>query len=134
MLAGLLALLVGLIAGVIAHELAHAAALRAFAVPYTLEWLPGREEGRLLGLDGWAAVTPHANANTAPWQLRIAAVTPLGLALPGLPIVLGVVPDPLAAGSLPLALGVVGYLACAIPSPADFSVFWHPRQSIQRSV
>lgn len=133
MYTGLLALVAGLLAGVIAHELAHAAALRAFDVPHTLKWLPGRGEGRLLGLDGWAAVTPHADATTAPWQLRVAAIMPLGLALPGLPIAFGLVPDPVASGSLPLTLAVVGYLACAIPSPADFSVFWYPRRSIQRS-
>lgn len=115
--------------GLVAHELAHAAALRASGIPYEIEWFPGSDASESLGagLAGrWATVTPRQTpAGIAPWRLRVAAMTPLLLALPFAPVAVGAVPDPLSVGSLPLQLATIGWLACALPSPQDFSVLWY---------
>lgn len=57
----------------------------------------------------WAAVTPR----------EISQVTVLAMGLSA------VVPNPLQADSLLLTARTVGWLACPIPRPQDFSMFWH---------
>ena len=124
-----LALLVAVGAGMVAHELSHAAALRAFGVPYDIEWFPDRDGAGLLGMGArgrWAVVTHPAIPRTvSPSYLRAAAITPLVLATPFALVPLGVLPDPFRAGDLPLIAVTIGWLACALPSPGDFYVFWH---------
>ena len=128
------ALIVALGVGTIAHELSHALALRALGVAFEIEWLPDRDARGLRSTRGpWATVTPRqVPQDLPPWRLRVAALMPLTLALP-LPLILvGVLPDPLAAGDPILASATVGWLACALPSPQDFSLVWHAGQAIQR--
>jgi hypothetical protein len=56
---------------------------------------------------------------------------PLVLAVP-LPLVaLGVLPDPFASGSPYEAAVALGRLACALPSPQDFSLLWHAERAIE---
>ncbi|QLD90986.1 hypothetical protein HWV07_18810 [Natronomonas salina] len=126
-LAGLVLLLtVGI--GTVVHELLHAAVLRASGVDYELQWLHGEATGRLgAGVFGtWASVELRAvPADLAPWRLRAASLAPLLLATPLVAVAAGVVPDPFAGDAVVLQLAVVGWLACSLPSPQDFSMVWH---------
>jgi hypothetical protein len=125
-------LLLSVAAGLLVHELAHAAALRASGIPCDLEWFP--EGAGLLGggpVGRWATVTPRrVPADVAPWRLRAAAMAPVSLTFPLALVALGAVPDPLATGGLALQLAVVGWLACAVPSPQDFSVLWYAERAL----
>lgn len=124
--------------GTITHELAHAAALRASGVPFDISWLPGRERTGLLRASiagGWAVVTPRdLPRDLPPWRLRVAAMMPLLLAAPLALTALGVIPSPFASGN-PYAVAVaIGWLACAIPSPQDFSLLWHAERAIEENI
>lgn len=127
--------LVGVLAvGTVVHELSHAITLKLLGITCEIEWLPGRDgEGFNLGRGALATVTPRAiPRELAPWRLRIAALMPLTLAFP-IPLVLaGVLPDPLAAGDPVVAMATVGWLACGIPSPRDFSLLWYAEEAIER--
>ena len=128
------ALVVVLGTGTVVHELSHAFALRTLGVAYEIAWLPGRDTAGLASVRGTlAAVVPrNVSPETPPWRLRLAALMPLTLALP-LPFVLtGVLPDPVASGNPVLASATVGWLACALPSPQDFSLVWHAEEAIER--
>ena len=120
--------------GLVTHELAHAAALRVSGIPYDVEWFPGSDADASLGtgLAGrWATVTPtRVPEGVAPWRLRVAAMAPLLLTLPFVAVAVGAVPDPLAAGNPSLQLAAVGWLACALPSPQDFSVLWYADRAL----
>ncbi|WP_436910338.1 hypothetical protein [Halosimplex marinum] len=112
--------------GLVAHELAHAAVLRAAGVAYRIDWFPGDDTGVLgAGLRGrWAAVRPRATAETPAWVLRCSAVMPLALAAPLALVPFGFVPDPFAGEGV-ARFAAVGWMACALPSPQDFSVLWY---------
>ncbi|WP_135362913.1 hypothetical protein [Halosimplex halophilum] len=112
--------------GLVAHELAHAAVLRAAGVAYRIDWFPGDDTGVLgAGLRGrWAAVRPRATAETPAWVLRCSAVMPLALAAPLALVPLGFVPDPFAGEGV-ARFAAAGWMACALPSPQDFSVLWY---------
>jgi hypothetical protein len=131
LLAAPVALATAVVVGTVAHELSHAAVLRTLGVPCTLAWFPD-DDGTPLraALTGrWAVVTPRpASDGVASWRLRVAAMTPLALVLPLVPVLVGGVPAPVA--SLPLQLAVVGWLACALPSPQDFSVLWYADRAL----
>lgn len=127
LLVAALVVLVAVGTGTIVHELLHATFLRIAGVHCEVRWLYGGRTGRLgAGLFGtWASVRMTAIPDgLAPWQLRLAALSPLLLAAPLVAIGVGVVPDPFASGNLYLELAVVGWLACALPSPQDFSLVW----------
>ena len=121
--------------GTVTHELSHAVALRAFGVPVEISWLPGRERTGLLRAalaGGWAAVSPRAvPRDLQPWRLRVAAMMPLLLAAPLALVGLGVLTDPFAGDTLYRAAAAVGWLACALPSPQDFSVLWYAEAAIE---
>ena len=126
------------VVGTVTHELAHAFALRAFGVPFELSWLPERDRTGLLRASvagRWAAISPRAvPSDLPPWRLRVAAMMPLLLATPGALVGLGVVPDPFTGGN-PYGVAVaVGWLACALPSPQDFSLLWYAEQAIEESL
>jgi len=127
-------LIVALGAGTVVHELSHAVALRALGVACDIEWLPDGDTTGLASARGtWAAVVPRPIAGElAPWRLRVAALTPLTLATPVLLALVGVLPDPVAAGDPVLASATIGWLACALPSPQDFSLVWHAERAIER--
>lgn len=115
--------------GLIAHELTHAAVLRTLGVPYEIDWFPARDpSGSVAGRIGgtWASVTPRQFPVHVPtWGIQLSATAPLVLAVPLLPVVLGLVQPPVGAGNPYVAASMVGWLACSIPSPQDFSVFWY---------
>ncbi|WP_255168007.1 hypothetical protein [Natrononativus amylolyticus] len=124
------ALLLAVGGGLVAHEWSHALALKLARVEYTVSYFPDRTDGVLAMLAScpWAAVHPQPTGREPPWLLRLAAMMPLVLALPVL--VLG------AAGSLPTdhAAGtafVIGWLACTIPSPQDFSVAFYAHRALR---
>ena len=129
-----LVLVTALVAGTVAHELSHAVALRAFGVPYVMEWLPNRHDAGLVRASisgGWATVRPKNIPRELPsWSLRVAALMPLLLATPLALVGLGAVPDPSQAASAYPMAATVGWLACAIPSPQDFSLVWYAERAI----
>lgn len=120
----------GLVVGTVVHELAHAAFLRAFGIPYDIEWFPAASAGGRFQVSvagSWASVTPRRLPASTPVRgLQVSALAPLVLAVPFALVALGVVPDPLASNNPILGALAVAWLACAIPSPQDFSMVWHP--------
>lgn len=124
-------LLVTVGVGTVVHELSHAAVLAASGVDYEMHWLHGGRGGRLgAGLSGtWASVEIRSvPMDLSPWRLRVASLAPLALSLPFLGIAVGAVPDPFAGDALYVQLAAVGWLACALPSPQDFSLVWHAEE------
>ncbi|MFC4437739.1 MULTISPECIES: hypothetical protein [Natrialbaceae] len=125
---GALALVVVL--GLIAHEWSHALVLRLAAIDYTISYAPDRRGG-VLGLlrsCPWAVVQPHPTGAEPPWILRVAALAPLFLAVPAFVFVAtgsGTSQPPVVTAAL------IGWLACAIPSPQDFSVVFHAHTALQ---
>lgn len=121
--------------GTAAHELAHAAVLRVFDVPFELEWFPSQDsQARLNGglLRPWATVTPRSLDSEVPvWGLQLSAIAPLALTAPVILMLVGVLPDPLAGDNVISVTMVLAWLGCAIPSPQDFSLFWHADQLIE---
>lgn len=119
--------------GLVAHELSHAVVLHFFGVPYDIRWFPGRNAAShfAAGVVGtWATVTPRVSRGVSVWGLRLSAVAPLVLALPFALVLAGAVPDPLNSGNGLVAAVTVAWLACALPSPQDFSVFWYAGRAV----
>lgn len=131
-------LFVAVVAGTVIHELTHAAVLRAFAVPYVIEWLPARTDVgplRASVVGGWARVRPRRLPPTlSPWVLRVAALAPLVMAVPLVLVPLGVAPDPFETQNPYLIAATIGWTACAIPSHQDFSLVWHAERALERGL
>lgn len=129
-----LALLAAVAVGTVAHELSHAVVLSALGVPFEIDWLPGREDRGLLaaGATGtWATVSPtRVPGHGAAWRLRAAALTPLVLATPLALALVGALPDPMQSGDPVSQAAAIGWLACAIPSPQDFSLVWYAERAL----
>ncbi|MHC3437141.1 hypothetical protein ACYJ1Y_03335 [Natrialbaceae archaeon A-gly3] len=129
----LLVLVASVAAGLIAHEYAHAIVLRLAGVECAVEYFPDRGDGVVTTLAScrWARVSPQPIGDESPWVLRLAALMPLALAVPVL--VAGI------AGSIPvgdrhlLTVATIGWLACAIPSPQDFSVAFYAHRVLEES-
>lgn len=123
-----------LLVGIVAHELSHAVVLRRLGVPFDVAWLPDRDspESVRAGTFGrWATVTPRTlPPDLSPRGLRVAALAPLVLATPMALILVGVLPDPIQSGNLPVVAATVAWFGCALPSPQDFSLFWHAERAI----
>lgn len=116
--------------GLVAHELAHAAVLAAFGIPYEIEWFPRSPTLAAAAYGTWATVTPSpVSADPSPWKLRLSAIAPLALAIPPSLVLSGVVP--LDGAGLWAVTVVVGSLGCALPSPQDFSLFWHAERIVE---
>lgn len=130
-------LIVAVVAGTVAHELSHAAVLRMFDVPSEIEWLPTHARGdtgvvRASITGGWARVRPREiPPNRSPSVLRIAALAPLLLATPLALVPLGVLPDLLGSENPYLIAATIGWTACALPSPQDFSLVWHAERAVE---
>lgn len=127
-------LLLTLSLGLIAHELMHALVLHSFGISYDIRWFPGRGGGgsRLdCGLFGtWATVTPRLLPQDVPtWSLQLSAIAPLVLAAPFGLVFLGILPDPLHSNIFVTA-ATIAWLGAALPSPQDFSLFWHADSAI----
>lgn len=127
-----IALVLAVVTGLIAHEWSHALALRVAGVEYSLEYLPDRDEGVVVALAStrWAHVRPHPTGRESPRVFRVAALMPLSLALPVLGLAFG---GYLAGDHLVLTLAAAGWLACAIPSPQDFSVAFYAHRILGTS-
>ncbi|KDE58862.1 hypothetical protein EL22_01720 [Halostagnicola sp. A56] len=127
------ALVVTIGLGLVAHEWTHALVLWLGDVEYDVSYFPARSGGVIGALASypWAVVEPVAADADRTWVLRLAAVSPLALSSPVFVLAAsGVAPadDPIVAG---IAIGV---LACALPSPQDFSVaFYAHRHGSSRS-
>lgn len=113
--------------GLLAHESAHATVLRLAGIEYTVSYSPGRDESRRG--HPWAVVRPSPTGREPPWHLRIAALSPALLALPAFAV--GVVGGPWLDSPLVTAV-IVGWLACSIPSPQDFSVAFYAHRALER--
>lgn len=127
-------LLITVVVGIVAHELSHAAVLYLFGIEHDISIRPDRTGTSQFDANtpgAWAVVVPREiSPETPAWVMRLSSIAPLALAVPFLAVFTGVVPDPLQAESLLLTAWTVGWLACAIPSPQDFSVFWHAERAI----
>lgn len=129
-----LALLAALAIGTVVHELLHASVLHAAGVPVAIEWFGDRTAGTLGSFLGGALAAVQLQsvpAETAPRTLRIASLAPFVLALPLLAIPAGLVADPFATGDPVAQAAVLGWMACALPSPADFSMAWHAETVVE---
>jgi len=119
--------------GIVVHELSHAAVLSLLGIQCDIAIGPERDGTSQFGANipgTWASVTPREiPPETSAWALRLSAVAPLVLVVPFVTVVL-IVPDPLQAGDPLLSAWTIGWLACAIPSPQDFSVFWYAEQAV----
>ena len=116
--------------GLVAHECAHAVVLRLAGVEYTITYFPGRTDGvvGLLASCPWAAVHPQPTGRESTTILRVAALAPLLLAAPAL----GLGASGLIAVESPIVTAVViGWLACALPSPQDFSVAFYAHRALE---
>ena len=133
LLAGIVVLLAAVSVGIVVHEAAHAAVLRLAGVPFQIRWLPGATRDRFAaGLTGTLASVHMETipAGLAPWKLRAASLAPLVLLVPLLPMAAGIVADPFAGDDVLVQLAVVGWIACALPSPQDFSLVWYAEEVI----
>ncbi len=111
-------------AGLVTHELSHALVLRSAGVDADIVFLPERRDGllALLASCPWAVVHPTPTPHHPPWVFRLAALAPLSLLVPLIALQF--------AGRLatetPIGIAMtIGWLACAIPSPQDFSVAFY---------
>ncbi|WP_226041988.1 hypothetical protein [Natrinema sp. DC36] len=118
--------------GLVAHEWAHATVLRLARVEYSVSYFPGRPDGivALVTTRPWAAVHPRPTGNESPWALRLAALAPALLAIPAF----GLAAAGYVTSDTPIvAAAAIGWLACALPSPQDFSVAFHVHRLLERS-
>lgn len=120
--------------GIVVHELLHALCLRAAGVAHVLRLGGEGRSGRLgAALGAVASVRmERVPAGLAPWQLRVASLAPFALATPFLAIPLGLLPDPFATGNVLAQAALIGWVACALPSPQDFSLAWHAADVVDR--
>lgn len=127
-------LLLTISVGIVAHELSHAAVLYLFGIRCDIDIKPEQlgSNGFDLGIFlPWAEVTPQGiSSETSTCAMRLSAIAPLVLATPFLAVITGIAADYLYTDNLLFAIVAVGWLACAIPSPQDFSVFWHANQAV----
>jgi hypothetical protein len=56
------------------------------------------------------------------------------MATPLVLVLSGVLPDPARAGNQYLTAAMIGWLACAVPSPQDFSLFWYAERALVQGV
>lgn len=117
-------LALAVVVGLAAHEWTHALVLRLAGIDHTISYLPGRTDGviGLLTCCPWAVVEPRPTGREPAVHLRAAALAPILLAVPVFAAGFG--------GAIPvdspIAMAVaIGWLACAVPSPQDFSVVFY---------
>lgn len=118
------------VVGLVAHECAHAAVLRLAGIDHSITYFPGRTDGLagFLASCPWAVVRPHPTGRQSATVLRIAALSPLLLAAPVL--ALGIT-DHLPVGSPVVTAVTIGWLACSVPSPQDFSVAFYAHRALE---
>jgi hypothetical protein len=128
-----LALCASVAVGTVAHEVSHALALRASGLACDIRWRPDRDGGRFGPGRTLASVMPRVESTASPTAFRLAALAPLGLALPLALALLGVVPDPFRHAPIPVQAALVGWLGCALPSPQDFAVVWYAERALAQA-
>lgn len=128
------ALLTSVAVGVMVHECLHLIALRRAGVTCSLVLAP-RREGRgfdNLATDHLASVELESVPETfSPGYLRLAGLAPLAM----VPVAAGyvaLVQYGLAADTLVGSAALIGWLACALPSPADFAIVWRPVETMRQ--
>lgn len=130
------ALALAVTAGLLVHEWTHALVLRLARIEYTIEYFPdSTDDGggvfAVLARCPWALVRPQPTGDEPAWHLRVAALVPLSLALPVLLLGLsGHVPT----DNVVVSAALIGWLACAIPSPQDFSVAFYAHRILELEV
>lgn len=119
-----LTLALSICVGLVVHEAAHAAVLRLGRVEYAVTYFPGRNRGRRSAAIGrpWAVVDPVLTGREPAWVLRTAALAPLAL---WLPVVVAGITDVVSLEQPIVTAFSIGWLACALPSPQDFSVAFY---------
>ncbi|WP_049921036.1 hypothetical protein [Halopiger djelfimassiliensis] len=116
--------------GLVAHEWTHAFVLRLARIDYAVSYAPDRTGGiaGIVTSCPWAVVHPRPDGHEPPWVLRVAALAPLLLALP----VVGLELAGVLSTESPVVLALaIGWLACAIPSPQDFSVVFYAHRVLE---
>lgn len=120
--------------GITIHELSHAAALGLLGVSYEIEWFPRQDKTRVRSalFASWATVTPQRiPQDVTSLGIRLSAMAPLALTAPFLLGMTGLVPTPVGSGNEFATAVTIAWLACALPSPQDFSVFWYAEQALE---
>lgn len=128
------ALLASLAVGVIVHEYLHLIVLRRAGVNCSLAFASGRDwRGfRALAAGHLASVELESVPETcSARRLRLAGVAPLAM-VPVAGGYVALVQSGLAADTLVGSVVLVGWLACALPSPADFAIVWQPEGTIRQ--
>ncbi|OIB56427.1 hypothetical protein [Natrialba sp. SSL1] len=130
------ALAVAVVVGLLAHEWMHAVVLRIGRIDYTIAYFPGSAAGFAGILAGrpWAVVHPRPRGHEPAWILRAAALAPLSLAVPVFAAGAGFVSPvavPVDIDTTIVTAFVIGWLACAIPSPQDFSVAFYAHRALE---
>jgi hypothetical protein len=121
-------LIASVVAGTVLHELSHALLLSVLGVPSDVQLFRAAESGEDGRLSGTLVpVVPDRTTGSAT-SFRVAALMALTLAFPFVLVPAGVVPHSFTTGNPAIQLAVAGWLACAIPSPQDFSVAWYARR------
>ena len=127
------ALALTVVAGLVVHEWAHAVVLRLARIDHTISYFPGRTDGvvGLLASCPWAAVEPHPAGHEPPVFLRAAALAPVILAVP----VFAVGASGVITAESPIVTAIaIGWLACSIPSPQDFSVVFYAHRILEEEL
>ncbi len=116
--------------GLVAHEWLHALVLRLAGIDHDVVYFPRRDDGVVATLASgrWAAVHPRPDGTEPAWILRLAAMMPFALVLPVLGVALT---GTLQTNSPIAAAAALGILACAIPSPQDFSVAFYAHRLLE---
>lgn len=116
--------------GLVAHEWTHALVLALARVEYTVSFAPGRTGGIVAALTScpWAVVRPQPTGQEPPWIFRLAALAPLLLAVP---VLVGIDTGAVTRESPITTAVAIGWLACAIPSPQDFSVAFYAHSVLE---
>lgn len=130
----LIALFGSLFLGIVVHESLHLLVLRragvdcSLTVESTRNWrsLQAIVAGRIASVE-----LESIPSSCSPWHLRLAALAPLAM-VPVAGGYVALVGGGLAADTLVGSMVLVGWLACALPSPADFSIVWRPEETINR--
>lgn len=125
------ALLASLAVGVIVHECLHLIVLRRAGVNCSLAFAASRDwRGfRNLAAGHLASVELESVPETcSAGRLRLAGLAPLAM----VPLAVGyvaLVQYGLAADTLVGSVALIGWLACSLPSPADFAIVWEPEKT-----
>lgn len=118
--------------GLFVHELLHALVLRTAGIEYKLAFGSNRNDHghfRTLVSGSLAAVQLQSVPPTSSsWHLRLAAMAPLAMLLP-VGVCVSLVAGGVLSESLHGSVALVGWMACALPSPADFAIAWHPEET-----